>query len=119
MESSKAEVVECRATYRVEPGHVASHLAEKGRRVLSTPCLVLYMEATARRCLDGLLPVGRTSVGYRVDVKHRRPVPEGGVVEVVARLVEFDDRRALFYIRALSGGELVGEAFHERFVVEG
>jgi len=57
-------------------------------------------------------------VGYRVDVKHRRPIGEGERLVVVARLVEFDGRRALFYIRAVKDGELVGEAFHERFVTD-
>ncbi len=112
------EVRVCKAEHRVLPEHLAAHLRARGRRVLSTPCLVLMMEATARECLDEMLE-GRTSVGYRVDVRHRRPVEEGALVHVEARLVEFDGRRAVFYIKAYSGGELVAEAVHERYVVEG
>jgi len=112
------EARECSREWVVGEEHLARHLAERGRRVLSTPCMVLMMEATARECLERILGDGRTSVGYRVDVKHRKPVEEGERILVTARLIEFDGRRALFYIRAEKGGDLVGEAFHERFVTD-
>ncbi len=116
MEESSFEARVCREEHVVGEEHLASHLAARGRRVLSTPCLVLMMESTSRKCLDAILGEGRTSVGYRVDVRHRRPVPEGARVVVEARLVDFDGRRALFLVKAYSGGELVAEAIHERYV---
>ena len=108
----------CAMEFTVGEEHLALHLKERGRRVLSTPCLVLMMEVTARTCLDLALPAGKTSVGYRVDVRHRKSVGEGEKVRVEARLVSFDGRRALFYVTAYNRGEVVGEAIHERYVVD-
>lgn len=108
----------CVEEYTVTDSDVAEHLAKRGRRILSTPCLILMMEKTARKCLDLILGEGRTSVGYRIDVRHRRSVGEGEKVRIEARMVYFDGRRAVFHITAASKGEIVGEGFHERYVVE-
>ena len=114
----RGEFMVCRKRWVVGEEHLARHLAERGRKVLSTPCMVLMIEATARECLDRVLD-GKTTVGYRVDVKHRRPVGLGEEVVVEARIIEFDGRRALVYARVTGpDGSLVGEAFHERFVTE-
>ena len=105
---------DCRYEYTVEEEHVAEHLARKGRMVLSTPCLVLMMERGARRCLDERL--GITSVGYRVDVKHRSSAEPGEKIVVYARVYYWDGRRALVYVRAETPeGKLVGEGINERF----
>jgi len=118
LEVSERSVRVCAEKHVVGEEHLARHLRERGKRILSTPCLVLMLEATARKCLEAVLGDGRTSVGYRVDVRHRRPVPEGATVEVEATLVDFDGRRAVFHLKAYSGGEPVAEAVHERYVVE-
>lgn len=118
VELGKAETTTCRGVHVAEEWMAARHLAERGRRVLSTPCLILMIEITTRKCLEQLLGDGRTSVGYRVDIRHRKPVPIGAEVEVEARLVEFDGRRAVFYAKALSNGQLIAEAIHERYVTE-
>ena len=116
----REEQVVCKVEWTVGREHIAQHLASKGRLVLSTPCLALFMEATARMCLDELLGDGRTSVGYRIDVKHKRSVSVGERVIVEARLASFDGRRALFIISARDPqGEVIGEALNERYVVEG
>ena len=112
------KIPSCKATHRAEEWMAARHLAARGRMVLSTPCLILMIEITTRKCLEKLLGDGRTSVGYRVDIRHRKPVPIGSEVEIEARLVEFDGRRAVFYAKARSGGQLVAEAVHERYVTE-
>ena len=106
-------------TYRetARPGHEAEHLAELGVRVLSTPCLALYMERAARRCLDER--AGVVSVGYRVEVKHRRPVAIGEELLLEARIYYWDGRRGLVYVRALrAGGEVVAEMHNERYARE-
>ena len=112
-------VLECRKEWVVGPEHVAGHLAGRGVRVLSTPCMILFVEATVRECLDRVVGEGKTTVGVRVDARHRAPVREGGRVTVEAVVFEFDGRRALAYAKVLrEDGVLVGEVFHERRVVE-
>jgi predicted thioesterase len=109
------ELWECIYTYKVRDEHTAEHLRTLGEKILSTPCLILYMESAARKCLDER--TGKVSVGYRIDVKHRKSVMVGEDVNVYVRIFYWDGRRALIYMRATdSAGELVGEGFNERFV---
>ncbi len=112
-----AEVLECRSTFTVEEAHVAEHLAARGVKVLSTPCLILFMEKTARTCLEEVLGEGLTSVGVRVDIRHRRPVPLGAEVEVRAVGVRDGEQSYLFSVKAYYKGELVGEGIHLRRIV--
>ncbi|MCE4624936.1 MAG: hypothetical protein F7C35_03615 [Desulfurococcales archaeon] len=108
------ETWECEYKFRVEREHVAEHLAAEGEYVLSTPCLILYMERAARMCLDSR--TGKVSVGYRVDMKHRKSVPPGRELTLYARVFYWDGRRALVYVRAEDDtGSLVGEGINERF----
>lgn len=109
-------ILECTMEFTVEPGHAAEHLAQPG--VLSTPCLILFMEKTARICLERVLPEGKTSVGVRADVRHRRPVPVESVVEVRVRGMPDEDGYYIFTVRAYHGGVLVGEGVHIRKIVD-
>ncbi|MCE4603228.1 MAG: thioesterase [Desulfurococcales archaeon] len=109
-------VVECVERYTVEREHLAEHLARRGIEVLSTPCLILFMEKTARTCLDEA--VGKPSVGVRVDVRHRRPIPLGGVVEVRVKGMATGGGYYLFSVKAYYQGELAAEGVHLRKVVD-
>lgn len=115
--ASLGETWDCVERVELPVDYAAEHLLRKGRRVLSTPCLVLAMERVARKCLDAR--TGRTSVGYRVDVKHRRPLDLPATVVVAARVYYWDGRRALVYVRVeTEEGELVGEGVNERFSLD-
>ncbi len=109
---------ECDYTFTVGEEHTAEHLAEKGEYILSTPCLILFMERAARLCLDSR--TGIISVGYRVDVKHRKSLKVGEKVIVRSRVFYWDGRRALVYVRAVDReGDLVGEGINERYARRG
>lgn len=86
--------------------------------VLATPALVALMEQAAVRALAGRLPPGQTSVGVRIDVRHLAATPIGMRVRARARLVAAEGRRLTFQIEAWDDGEKVGEAIHERVVVD-
>ncbi len=86
--------------------------------VYATPALVGLMEGAAVRALDGLLPEGQTTVGGRIDVRHLAATPVGMRVRARAELVEVQGRRLVFAIQAWDETELVGEAVHERFIVD-
>ncbi len=113
-----SEGMTCSKEWVVGEEHVAAHLAARGIKVLSTPCMILFIEATLRECLDEVLPGGYTTVGIRVDARHRAPVPVGGRVRVEARVLLVDGRRVLSYAKVTSEGRLVGDAVHERYIVE-
>jgi fluoroacetyl-CoA thioesterase len=86
--------------------------------VLATPALVALMEQAAVRALEGRLPPGQTSVGVRIDVRHLAATPPGMRVRAQATLVAAEGRRLTFHIEAWDDSEKIGEAVHERVVID-
>jgi fluoroacetyl-CoA thioesterase len=86
--------------------------------VFGTPALVGLMENAAVRALTDHLPSGRTSVGGRIDVRHLAATPVGMRVRARAELLQVEGRRLVFHIEAWDTVERVGEATHERFVID-
>jgi predicted thioesterase len=86
--------------------------------VFGTPSLVALMENAAVRALEGHLPAGQTSVGGRMDVQHLAPTPVNMHVRAQAELLEIEGRRLVFHVEAWDEVERIGEATHERFIVD-
>ena len=86
--------------------------------VLGTPAMVALMENAAIAALEGHLPSGKTSVGVHIDVQHLAATPVGLQVRARAELTQVDGRKLTFHIKAWDDVEWVGEATHERVVVD-
>ena len=86
--------------------------------VFSTPALVGLMESTAVKALSGYLAPGQTTVGGHIDVHHLAATPVGMKVHAKAELTAVDGRKLTFKIQAWDELELIGEADHERFVID-
>jgi fluoroacetyl-CoA thioesterase len=86
--------------------------------VFSTPALVGLMESVAVKALTGHLSPGQTTVGGRIDVRHLAATPVGMQVRARAELTAVQGRKLVFKIQAWDEVELIGEADHERFVVD-
>ena len=86
--------------------------------VFGTPALVGLMEGAAVQALVRSLPPGQTSVGGRIDVSHLAPTPVGMRVRARAELLEVDRRRLVFRVEAWDEVEKIGQATHERFVID-
>jgi predicted thioesterase len=86
--------------------------------VFGTPALVGLMENAAVEALDSYLAAGQTSVGGRIDVRHLAPTPVGMRLHARAELLEVEGRRLVFRIEAWDEIERIGEATHERFIIE-
>jgi predicted thioesterase len=86
--------------------------------VLGTPALVGLMESAAVRALADHLSPGRTSVGGRIDIRHLAATPVGMRARARAELQEVEGRRLVFHIEAWDTVERIGEATHERFVID-
>jgi predicted thioesterase len=86
--------------------------------VFSTPALVGLMEATAVLALEGHIQPGQTSVGTHMDVRHLAATPVGMKVRTSAVLIVLEGRKLTFKIQAWDEVEMIGEASHERFVVD-
>lgn len=86
--------------------------------VFSTPALVGLMESAAVAALAGHLAPGQTSVGGRIDVRHLAATPVGMQVRARAELTGVEGRKLFFKVQAWDEVEVIGEADHERFVVD-
>ena len=86
--------------------------------VFSTPALVGLMEGAAIKALDGHLPAGQTTVGSRIGVSHLAATPVGMKVFARAELIAVEGRKLVFKIQARDEVEPIGEAEHERFLID-
>ena len=86
--------------------------------VYSTPALVGAMEKAAVLALEEHLPAGQTTVGGRIEVRHLAPTPVGMKVRVAAELIEVEGRKLVFKIEAWDEVEKIGEASHDRFMID-
>ena len=86
-------------------------------RVLSTPCLIGFLELTARDAVFGLLEPGYDRVGTHVDVRHLAATPIGMEVTTRAEVVGLDERRVTFKLEAYDKRDKVAEGIHERFII--
>jgi fluoroacetyl-CoA thioesterase len=86
--------------------------------IFSTPSMVQLAEKAAIEALLPVLDEGQISVGTRVDIRHLAPTLEGMKVRAVANLIEKEDARLNFKVEIFDDLVKVGEAQHERFVLD-
>ena len=89
-----------------------------GLPVFSTPALVGLMESASVVAIFGHLPAGQSTVGGHIDVRHLAATPVGMQVHARAELTAIEGRKLVFKVQAWDEVELIGEAIHERFVVD-
>jgi len=105
--------VELTVAYKDTAKAVASGLAE----VFATPSMIALMENAAYTAVQPYLPEGTSTVGIRIDAKHLAATPVG--LKVWAEvLADVDGRKLTFDIVAYDEVEKIGEARHERFVID-
>ena len=105
-------------THTVTESDTAAKLGSGLVPVYGTPALVGLMEAAAVKALDGCLPEHQTTVGGRIDVRHLAATPIGMAVRARAELTAIEGRKLTFQIEAWDEAEKIGEALHERFVID-
>ncbi len=103
------------AEWMVQDQHSVRH---GGSQVFSTPSLVLLVEIAASNTLRPFLEPHQSSVGTRVDVRHLAATPIGMRVRAEATVEAVDRRRVSFHVDVFDDFEKIGEANHERFVID-
>lgn len=103
---------------RVTEADTASRWGSGLVPVFSTPALVGLMEGAAIRAIEGGLPAGQATVGGHIDVHHLAATPVGMGVHARAKLTSVDGRKLTFRIEAWDEVEPIGEALHERFIID-
>lgn len=96
----------------------AKHIGSGSLQVFATPAMVAFVEQVCRRMADERLPAGQATVGIRVDIRHLAPTPLGGKVRLRAEVTQYDGRKIDFHVQLWDQTELIGEAHHERAVID-
>jgi fluoroacetyl-CoA thioesterase len=104
--------------HTVNESDSAAHWGSGALPVFSTPALVGLMEKAALTALSGQLDEGKTSVGGHIDVQHLAASPLGARVRARAELTAIQGKQLTFKIQAWDEAGLIGEAVHDRFVVD-
>lgn len=102
-------------TWIVEDRHCT---VRGGEAIFSTPNLVALVEEAAIEALAPYLSEDESSVGARVDVRHVAATPRGMRVRATATVREVDRRRVTFDVIVDDEVERIGEAAHDRFVID-
>jgi len=100
----------------VDDSLVVKHMGGEG--VLSTPSMISLMERAGIQAVQPYLPVGHTTVGFEVNVKHFAATPKGKWITVRAELLEIDGRKLRFKVEAHDEDKKVGDGTHRRAVVQ-
>lgn len=109
--------VMCVDEYTIREEHIAKHVGSGDVAVLSTPSMIAFMEKTSMKCVQQYLPEEYTTVGTLVNVRHLNPAPLGSTIRVESKLLAREGKKLVFEVRAYYRGMLLGEGFHERFIV--
>ncbi|MBS4056215.1 MAG: thioesterase family protein [Bacteroidales bacterium] len=86
--------------------------------VFATPAMVAFMELTALKSIDELLPENATSVGTEVNIKHLRASAVGHKLHCESQVLESAGRRIVFEVLVFDEELLVGHGTHTRFIVD-
>lgn len=112
------------ATIRVTPEITVSRLpavlgdASAMPPVLATAHMVAFVEMTCVAALQPHLAPGQGSVGTHVDLSHQAATPIGMAVTAEVELVAAEGRKLRFKVTCRDERDLIGEGFHERFVID-
>ena len=87
-------------------------------QVFSTPGMTRFVEMTAHKLVGPHLKPGQGQVGLRVNIRHMAPTPIGKPVRCEVELVAIDRRKLTFKMKVFDDVEQIGEAEHDRYVVD-
>ncbi|MBU6430034.1 MAG: thioesterase family protein [Cyanobacteria bacterium REEB65] len=85
---------------------------------LATPAVVALAEQAAMQAVQGALPLGMTTIGTEIHLKHLAATPPGHNIQAEAVVTRVSGRRLQFSIKAFDEREKIAEGTHERFIIE-
>jgi len=85
--------------------------------VFATPALVALMENTAMQLIE--LPIGSSSVGISISVKHLKASSIGSEINCKATITAVEGKKYSFELLATNAlSETIGEGVHERVLID-
>lgn len=104
-------------SFIIEDCNSAKSLGSGSLEVLATPAMIAFMENTAMNCVADFLDDGMDTVGVMINSTHIKASKIGDSVLCKACLSEIDGRKLCFTISASDSKGIIGEAKHERFII--
>jgi predicted thioesterase len=98
--------------------NVASVYAKEAPDVYATPAMIGLMENACVDAVKRLLPVGFSTVGAELSIKHIAATPPGMTVRAIGELVSVDRKALSFRVEAWDEKEKIGEGTHLRFIID-
>lgn len=102
----------------VAPDNTAVSLGSGALPIFGTPALAALIEQAAVKALQGHLPLGMTTLGTALQLRHQAATPLGHNVQAEAVLIAVSGRRLEFRVNAFDEREKIAEGKHERFIVD-
>ncbi len=115
---SKPEGLEFESERVVSSGDAIHFMGPDAPPALSTPTLIRWMEMASREAVSSLLEPGQETVGISIQMRHLAATPVGSKVRVQSRLREQSGKVFTFHVEAYDEKEKIGEATHQRAIVE-
>lgn len=98
--------------------HTARCFYENLPDVFATPFLAGFMERVSAELINRHLEPGQQSVGISMNLQHSAATPLGMKVRVRTEVTERDGKKLTFKVEAWDAVEKIGEAVHERFIID-
>ncbi len=99
------------------PQHSARTFFPRLPDAFATPFLAGLMETASAELMAEFLQEGEQSVGISMNLKHMAPTPLGMEVRVVTVITKIEGKKLTFSLEAFDEKEKIGEAVHERFII--
>lgn len=106
-----------RETVTVTPENTAAALGSGTLAVFGTPALAALVEKTCWQSVAPALEPGCGTVGTKLELRHDAPTPLGGTVVCESELTGVEGRKLTFTARMYDAAGPVGQAVHERFII--
>ena len=106
------------ASLVVDADHTAVSMGSGALPTLATPALVALAEQAAMHAVQSVLPLGMTTVGTEINLRHLTATPVGHNVTAEAIVTGVAGRKIFFNIQCTDEREKVAEGTHERFIIE-
>lgn len=105
-------------TIKSTPEHSARRFYPNLPDVFATPFLGGLMEQVSAELINEHLEPGQQSVGISMNLLHSAATPLGMGIRVVTEVSAVEGRKLTFRLEAFDDLEKIGEATHERFIIQ-
>lgn len=102
---------------KVTENDTALKMGSGDLEVYATPSMIALMENTAKSLVIDELPIGYTTVGIEINVKHIKASPTGANIKCTAVLIKVDGKKLFFDVEANDDQGIIGNGSHVRYVV--